>query len=268
MSVILIKHHNENIYEAVKKDKVFHRKEPRYVSRYRDSILLEYQKVKRRPHATMGLPERPLPSASNYLKKTFQVRDKVKIDKTTATWSLLQPVVPTSILLKEDKERRKNLPPQKNFIHVNIKKAITQKPKEPEEKMVLDRFGTSKKMSAGLEPVYIYKDTFGKIPKYLKKFIREREKALLLQKDLIGTDQPKCRYITEEQRELLLKGLKENWEELQKSYQGLPILIDTIPKKHRKVKLEEELKKLEKDIVLVETHPYIYVYDDNDLIDK
>lgn len=48
-------------------------------------------------------------------------------------------------------------------------------------------------------------------------------------------------------------------------YQGLPILTDTIPKMHRKSKLEADLKQLEKDIVLLERHPYIYVYDDNEL---
>lgn len=52
--------------------------------------------------------------------------------------------------------------------------------------------------------------------------------------------------------------------ELQQQYQGLPILTDTIPKINRKSKMEADLKQLEKDIVLIERHPYIYVYDDND----
>lgn len=62
----------------------------------------------------------------------------------------------------------------------------------------------------------------------------------------------------------MLQGLKQNWEELQKQYQGLPILTDTIPKKIRKSKIESALKQLEKDIVLIERHPYIYVYNDDD----
>lgn len=60
------------------------------------------------------------------------------------------------------------------------------------------------------------------------------------------------------------QGLKENWEALQKQYQGLPILTDTIPKKNHKSKIEADLKQLEKDIVLIERHPYIYVYEDNE----
>lgn len=59
-----------------------------------------------------------------------------------------------------------------------------------------------------------------------------------------------------------------NWEELQKQYQGLPIMTDTIPKILRKSKLEAELKQLEKDIVLLERHPYIYVYEDDNLTGK
>lgn len=58
----------------------------------------------------------------------------------------------------------------------------------------------------------------------------------------------------------VIKGLKHNWEELQKEYQGLPVLTDTIPKSQRKAKIESNLKQLEKDILLIENLPYIYVH--------
>lgn len=58
--------------------------------------------------------------------------------------------------------------------------------------------------------------------------------------------------------------MKHNWEELQKVYQGLPVLTDTIPKMIRKTKLENDLKQLEKDILLVENLPYIYVYNSSE----
>lgn len=57
--------------------------------------------------------------------------------------------------------------------------------------------------------------------------------------------------------------MKENWKELQKQYQLLPILTDTIPKINRKLNLEKELAQIEKDISLLEKHPYIYVYDED-----
>lgn len=62
--------------------------------------------------------------------------------------------------------------------------------------------------------------------------------------------------------------MKKNWDELQRVYQGLPILTDTIPKKTRKRELENQLLQLEKDIVLIERHPFIYVYNDDEEIQK
>lgn len=60
------------------------------------------------------------------------------------------------------------------------------------------------------------------------------------------------------------QGLKKNWENLQREYQSLPLLIDTVPKMIRKAKLEKGLKELEKDILMMENNPYIYVYSDNE----
>lgn len=46
---------------------------------------------------------------------------------------------------------------------------------------------------------------------------------------------------------------------MQKEFQLLPMITDTIPKINRKVKLEKDLQALEKDIILIEKHPYIYI---------
>ena len=37
------------------------------------------------------------------------------------------------------------------------------------------------------------------------------------------------------------------------------VVIDTLPKKSRKEKLEAEMKQLERDIELLERHPVIYI---------
>lgn len=55
--------------------------------------------------------------------------------------------------------------------------------------------------------------------------------------------------------------LKTNWQLMQKAFLQLPMLTDTIPKINKKVKLEKELKQLEKDIALVEDNPYIYIFE-------
>ena len=56
--------------------------------------------------------------------------------------------------------------------------------------------------------------------------------------------------------------MKKNWEEKMYQFQRLPFLTDTPPKVKRKVKLENDLKQLEKDIEFIERHPYIYVRDE------
>lgn len=146
---------------------------------------------------------------------------------------------------------------------------------------------------SGLMPTYVYQADFGKLPKYLIKRIRDAALQEEMFRDAQVRKQPLCRYVTQEERAELLgvshwsrlikaigiayiyeqkpffyiscmQGLKHNWEELQKVYQGLPVLTDTIPKMIRKTKLENDLKQLEKDILLVENLPYIYVYNSNE----
>ena len=60
-------------------------------------------------------------------------------------------------------------------------------------------------------------------------------------------------------REVLLAGLKANWEELHHQYQGLSVITDTAPKKARKERMEAEMKQLEKDIELIERHSKLYI---------
>lgn len=59
------------------------------------------------------------------------------------------------------------------------------------------------------------------------------------------------------------QGLKNNWHELQREYQSLPILTDTVKKQTRKMELEAKLRQLEQDILLVDSNPFIYVYHSN-----
>lgn len=56
-----------------------------------------------------------------------------------------------------------------------------------------------------------------------------------------------------------LQGLKKNWEEVHKEFQSLSVFIDSIPKKIRKQKLEEDMKQLEHDIGVLEKHKVIYI---------
>ncbi|XP_021913813.1 enkurin-like [Zootermopsis nevadensis] len=157
------------------------------------------------------------------------------------------------------KDKRKN---GHNYCYQNIEKAKKLVPRQPTRNYVDTKMGdTNVLQSSGMETHFVLKKAFGKIPSYLhhrqlhvqasKKKIQEEIKQL----------KPEGHYITESQRKALLQGLKHNWEELQKTYQQLPIITDTIPKKKYKIKLEEELKQLESDIKTIERHKHIYVTD-------
>jgi hypothetical protein len=69
------------------------------------------------------------------------------------------------------------------------------------------------------------------------------------------------RSMSEQERASILDGLKRNWDELHQQYQSLSVVIDTIPKRMKKEKLENEMKTLEKDIELLQRHQLIYIAD-------
>ncbi|KAJ8985116.1 hypothetical protein NQ317_012766 [Molorchus minor] len=274
MSVILITEHNENIYDVTKVEPKYIRKRVYFKSRHSNRLNKFYKKCVKL-HATMGVAEEEPPDPSNYLKKRTEVISKFQVNPHTLIPARSPPKDPKPKKSAADEERNRiptveELRKQgrkeksdKNFVSHNIKLVKEMKPKEPIPKLVIDRTGTKKPLSGGLEPVFIMSEEFGKPPHYLLRFVKKHNKQKYLEKDTEGLEKPKCRYITKEERDQLLAGLKYNWEELQKQFQGLPILTDTIPKRNRKVRIEEALKQIEKDIVLVERHPYIWVYDDD-----
>lgn len=65
--------------------------------------------------------------------------------------------------------------------------------------------------------------------------------------------------MTDEEKNGLLDGLKTNHAELQRTYLGLSVITDTIPKKERKQKIEGMLANLEADIQLLERGSEIWV---------
>ena len=65
--------------------------------------------------------------------------------------------------------------------------------------------------------------------------------------------------LSDAERSSLLSGLNINWEDLYHQYQGLSVVTDTLPKKHRKERLENEMKQLERDIQMMEKHSAIYI---------
>ncbi|KAL1488999.1 hypothetical protein ABEB36_014778 [Hypothenemus hampei] len=223
-------------------------------------------------HATMGLPELELPDPHSFLKKgtgqpSYTSKKFNNNEKHLCKKTKFKSDIPlTKELIDAFKcTQGKMLKKRTDFVKDNVKIVKQMKPKEPEVRRVIDRIGTiSYPQAQGMLPTYIKKRDFGKTPNYLINFRRSHEIDYQLKKHLSPNKHVKCQYISMNERNQMLNGLKTNWKELLDEYQHLPICINTLTEQMKKFKLETELKQLEHDIVLLERHRYIYVYDDSD----
>jgi len=102
---------------------------------------------------------------------------------------------------------------------------------------------------------------FGETPQYVVKRKEEMQRAQDEYDAYVAEHfrRGAMRQLTDDERQAIIGGLKENWELLHSEYLQLSVVIDTVPKKQRKERLEADMKQLEKDVELFELHPVIYV---------
>lgn len=218
--------------------------------------ILKEMTEKRDYHRTMGYADIPLDPPDNFLKTGCGIRpDPVPKDH----------ICPRRYLapLPKFQPKRVQSAPSPNFKLQNIRTVVKAHPRRPSARYVDTRKGDFHDVhGSGLLPTYIYQPKFGNVPHYLVRRIKEitAEEENARREEI--SRQPKCRYVTRDERRKILDGLRHNWQELQRTFQGLSIITDTVAKILRKVKIESQLKQLEKDILLIESNPYIYVYDD------
>eukprot|EP01064_Diplonema_japonicum_P002828 TRINITY_DN1181_c6_g1_i2.p1 TRINITY_DN1181_c6_g1~~TRINITY_DN1181_c6_g1_i2.p1 ORF type:complete len:313 (+),score=83.66 TRINITY_DN1181_c6_g1_i2:62-940(+) len=110
------------------------------------------------------------------------------------------------------------------------------------------------------------KKNYGKPPSYLNKIKAEvtKEQSLKRETHTASADPfgNKVRLLTEDEKRALLSGLKQKWEQLNKSYQSLTFSMDTVTKVGRKELQEAELEKLERAMAKLNNKKCIFVYDD------
>lgn len=216
MSIVLITHHDENIYNItgeshkppVKPSPVQHHISTSSIRKHHQELYrqtLKAEEANKKMCATMGPAEYPPPDTQAYLKKNtwkppMRKPSRIERDRTVRA----APIPHTADAIKEYDERLKAMTKKRNFIVENIKYVVRLKPKEPQKRLVLDCHGDSKDINRGLQPQFLYSKVFGKTPKYLKRMVETRERHVQLEKDITVTEQPKCRYITKEEREELL----------------------------------------------------------------
>ncbi|XP_003512772.1 enkurin [Cricetulus griseus] len=246
---------SESIYNLIPSDL----KEPpplsRYSSVFRESIRDDMNKFKT-PMKTMGPAKVDVPSPKDFLRK----HSKDKLLPPKKKFNRFTPKKP-SVPLRTDHPVM-GIQSGKNFINTNAADVIMGVAKKPKPIYVDKRTGDRHDLeTSGLLPKYINKKDYGITPEYICKRNEDVKKAQEEYDNYIQENLKKAamKRLSDEEREAVLQGLKKNWEEVHKEFQSLSVFIDSIPKKIRKQRLEEEMKQLEHDISVIEKHKIIYI---------
>ncbi|XP_039609869.1 enkurin isoform X1 [Polypterus senegalus] len=256
---------DESIYNLIPQDEIKAAKMPRYTSRFRGMVKEEMQK-NRALNKTMGPAKVDVPSPEKFLQKhSKELKETERGDILDFTERPFQ---------YEDHDRRKPPVPartekpvmgiqtKKNFINSNAVEMMMAVPKKPKPIYVDTKRGDKQLLeTSGLVPKFVHKKDFGETPEYL---VRRNEETRIAHEEYEAYVKERLRQgamkqLSDEERQTVLQGLKKNWEELSQQYQGLSVVIDTVPKKNRKERLENEMKQLEKDIEMIEKHKTIYI---------
>ncbi|XP_023132226.1 enkurin [Amphiprion ocellaris] len=252
-----VKYPPESIYNILPKEESRIEKQPRYMSKFRPAVVQE-SRLTKDAMRTMGPAKVEMPSTDKYLKKHSKESKPLgatecsKDAHKTCTCTEKKPPVPA----RTDNPLM-GIHTKRDFI-----KTATAVPKKPQPICVDTSKGHKQPLeNSGLVPKYIKKTDYGKIPTYLQQRndekLRAEEEYNRFVKD--QREQGALRRLPDEERLAVLENLKKDWDKLHHEYQSLPLFIETMSQKAHKVRLEEEMKQLEKDISLFERFKTIYV---------
>nr|XP_015207455.1 PREDICTED: enkurin isoform X1 [Lepisosteus oculatus] len=255
----------ESIYNLLPREEVDIQKPPRYTSKFRERVKKDAQKDKA-ANRTMGPAKVEVPSPENYLLK--HSKEPRLPDKGDVLDFAEKPFTH-----KDDERKKPRVPAKtdhpvmgiqtkKNFITANAIENIMAVPKKPQPTYVDTRRGDKQPLeTSGLVPKFVKKKDYGHTPEYLLQRKEEVRRAQEEYDEYVKERlrQGAMKQLSEEERETVLQGLKQNWEVLHRQYQGLSVVTDTTPKKNRKERLELQMKQLEGNIELVEKHKTIYI---------
>ncbi|XP_025207524.1 enkurin-like [Melanaphis sacchari] len=249
--------YQENIKYLIQRPKTPVIKPSMHRSMFNNSIRREF-KLNKGCHQTMGYAEVKVNEPSEFLKKNSRkvIRPFVENVKTSARNPVQCPCYPNKLLPKKEISR--------NFLLENFVDVVRKVPPLPKHRVQDTRNGHTMVLDeVGLEPLYVLKKDFGKLPLYIKKKFKKNETDKRIEIERIQAIKPPLRHLSEEEHHTLLTGLKTNWAELYKQFLLLPILTDSMTKINRKTNLENQLRNLEKDIDLLERHVTLYVCDED-----
>uniref|UniRef100_A0A668APG9 Enkurin, TRPC channel interacting protein n=1 Tax=Myripristis murdjan TaxID=586833 RepID=A0A668APG9_9TELE len=247
-------HPPESVYNLIPKEEVKVEKPPRYMSKFRTTVVQE-KKSNKDLMRTMGPAKAEMPSPEKYLRKHSKEPKLPEMAGNTHT--LRKPDVP-----KRMDNPTMGIHTTKNFVKTNALANVMAVPKKVQPTSADTKNGDKQVLeNSGLVPKYIKRKDFGEIPEYLQQ---RKEDALRAQEEYDNyvkeqLQQRAMKQLSDAERQAILEGLKKNWEELHRQYQGLSVVTDTISKKSHKQRLDFEMKQLESDINLFERFKTFYV---------
>ncbi|KAM9337382.1 enkurin [Symphorus nematophorus] len=247
-------HPPESVYNHIREE-VTTQKPARYMSKYRQTVILE-KKLSKEAMRTMGPAKVEVPSPDKYLKKhskESKLPDKTECSKEARhICTVRKPAVPA----------RTDIPPMGIPTKRDFIKTATVVPMKPQPITVDSSKGHKQHLEiSGLVPKYTKKKDYGEVPGYLLQRNEEERRAQEEYDNFVREqrEQRAMKHLSDEERQAILEGLKKNWDQLHREYQGLSLVIDTMLKKSQKERLEAEMKQLENDIKLFERFKTVYI---------
>lgn len=244
----------ESVYNLIPVEHIKKKKPPRHQSKFRETVRVE-EKQGRYGNKTLG---------------PAQLRPEVP-DKFLKKYSNPRLPTPKKFNYPDANNRKPDIPKEpplmgiqskKNFITTNAVENIMSNAKKPVPKYVDTAKGKTNLLEpSGLVPKYLKKQDFGEVPMYIKKRNAEVKEAQREYDEYVRErmKQGAMKQLTDAERDEMIDGMKQNWEDIHHTYQNLSVVTDTISKRHRKERLEAQMKQLERDIDLIERHKIIYI---------
>eukprot|EP00899_Mesostigma_viride_P016660 jgi/Mesvir1/24996/Mv16953-RA.1 len=227
----------ESIYNLVPRPVEVPPKEPRYRSQHSGKINpADFELGSRtvKPMGTFGPAQGALRPDPHSFTKKHEKEPKLGEPTLTHPKPKVKPPIPKD-------EPVYGLVSSKNFITANAVENILSSTKVKEEpKRMID------------------KKDYGQVPKYLTKVKQQvaQEQAQIeeFHQRMANANNPQKDTVTrmsEEERQELIRGLKDKWQKINEAYQRLPMTLDTPAKKKRKEEYEAQLIQIDKDIELL-----------------
>ncbi|KAM4544261.1 enkurin isoform 1-T1 [Fundulus diaphanus] len=242
----------ESVYNCIPEEQEEIKNPPRYVSKHKPAVVLEYN-LNKNAKKTMGPPKLEPPSPDKYLKKhSKQLEPPRKSEDVPKIYAcgVRKPPVPG----RTDRPLM-GIQTQRDFLQ-----STSLVPKKPKASCVDTKKGDKQYLeNSGLVPKYILKKGYGEVPAYLRQRTEAEQKAQEEYERFVR-EQNVMPQLSDEEQLAAIEGLKKKWDELHHEYQGLPLIIDTLSKKTRKIRLEEQMSQLQKDISFLERFKTIYIH--------